>query len=237
MKQSSGNKGFIWRTKIALVYFRWVKFLWFLLWRGRKIIQISVFIIWPADVWILSKFYWRLLWTWWILARKLVLTDHSSQNHEIPSGWPLGLGIMNVRLRVLERLPASATHPHSLHVASTSFSSFSSSNLDTEVTQTHILLFPLTFFCITYPCDQCMPAEEIPAIRTVNMRVLRKPHLSKQVLDSSPVRSDKWTHKSFFSYLLFEYCWESKSVKILVDTQCHLIETLSLSEFQPYTGI
>jgi hypothetical protein len=141
MKQSSGDKGFIWRTKIALVYFRWVKFLWFLLWRERKIIQISVFIIWPADVWILSKFYWRLLWTWWILAKKLVLTDHSSQNHEIPSGWPLGLGIMNVRLRVLERLPASAAHPHSLHVASTSFSSFSSSNLDTEVTQTHLLLF------------------------------------------------------------------------------------------------
>ncbi|XP_062161659.1 uncharacterized protein LOC133868697 isoform X1 [Alnus glutinosa] len=55
-----------------------------------------------------------------------------TENHEIPSGWPLGLGIMNVRLRVLERLPASAAHPHSLHVASTSFSSFSSSNLDTE---------------------------------------------------------------------------------------------------------
>lgn len=69
-----------------------------------------------------------------ILARKLVLTDHSSQNYEIPSGWPLGLGIMNMRLRVLERLPASAAHPHSLHVASTSFSSFSSSNLDTEST-------------------------------------------------------------------------------------------------------
>ncbi|XP_059438734.1 uncharacterized protein LOC132171440 isoform X2 [Corylus avellana] len=58
-----------------------------------------------------------------------------TENHEIPSGWPLGLGIMNMRLRVLQRLPASAAaEPHSLRVASTSFSSFSSSNLDTEST-------------------------------------------------------------------------------------------------------
>ncbi|XP_030968434.1 uncharacterized protein LOC126726019 [Quercus robur] len=53
---------------------------------------------------------------------------------EEPRGWPLGLGIMNVRLRVRESLPAAAVQPYSVHMPSTSFSSFSSSNLDTEST-------------------------------------------------------------------------------------------------------
>ncbi|CAI9773223.1 unnamed protein product [Fraxinus pennsylvanica] len=48
-----------------------------------------------------------------------------NQGDEIPSGWPLGLGNMNVRFRVAET---------SRPIRSSSFSSFSSSNLDTEST-------------------------------------------------------------------------------------------------------
>ncbi|KAK9267490.1 hypothetical protein L1049_009917 [Liquidambar formosana] len=52
----------------------------------------------------------------------------------MPNGWPLGLEIMNMRLGVVESLQAAAAEPYSLHVPSTSFSTFSSSNLDTEST-------------------------------------------------------------------------------------------------------
>ncbi|XP_019162278.1 PREDICTED: uncharacterized protein LOC109158839 [Ipomoea nil] len=47
---------------------------------------------------------------------------------EVPSGWPLRLGNMNIRLRLLETSTATATY------SSPSFSSLSSSNLDTEST-------------------------------------------------------------------------------------------------------
>ncbi|KAF1882316.1 hypothetical protein Lal_00038962 [Lupinus albus] len=57
-----------------------------------------------------------------------------SQNDEMPIGWPLGLSFLNVRLRVVDSLPAASVQPYSLHMPSTSFSSFSSSNLDTEST-------------------------------------------------------------------------------------------------------
>ncbi|XP_062096964.1 uncharacterized protein LOC133802630 isoform X2 [Humulus lupulus] len=57
------------------------------------------------------------------------------ENQEIPSGWPLGLEIMNVRLQVVSSLPSTAAeHYTTFHAPSTSFSSFSSSNLDTEST-------------------------------------------------------------------------------------------------------
>ncbi|XP_057739483.1 uncharacterized protein LOC130956450 isoform X5 [Arachis stenosperma] len=49
-------------------------------------------------------------------------------------GWPLGLGFFNMRLRVVDSLPSAySVAPYSLHIPSTSFSSFSSSNLDTEL--------------------------------------------------------------------------------------------------------
>ncbi|CAJ2678672.1 unnamed protein product [Trifolium pratense] len=59
-----------------------------------------------------------------------------SQNDEIQIGWPLGLGFVNMRLRVVESLPRAPIEPFSLslHIPSTSFSSLSSSNLDTEST-------------------------------------------------------------------------------------------------------
>ncbi|KAJ7968602.1 Proline-rich protein like [Quillaja saponaria] len=53
----------------------------------------------------------------------------------MPIGWPLGLGSMNRRLREVENaetLPAAAVDPYSLYMPSNSFSSFSSSNLDTQ---------------------------------------------------------------------------------------------------------
>ncbi|XP_022777337.1 uncharacterized protein LOC111318728 [Durio zibethinus] len=58
----------------------------------------------------------------------------AAENHETSNGWPLGLQIMNMRLRLQERLQAAApvVGPYSLHIPSSSFSSFSSSNLDTE---------------------------------------------------------------------------------------------------------
>ncbi|PON61363.1 hypothetical protein TorRG33x02_281870 [Trema orientale] len=55
-------------------------------------------------------------------------------DQEIPSGWPLGLEIMNVRLQVIGSSPSAAVERYSLHAPSDSFSSFSSSNLDTEST-------------------------------------------------------------------------------------------------------
>ncbi|KAA8515220.1 hypothetical protein F0562_018399 [Nyssa sinensis] len=56
------------------------------------------------------------------------------QDHEMPNGWPLGLENMNIRLRVAESSQAAAAEPNSLHMRSASFSSVSSSNLDTEST-------------------------------------------------------------------------------------------------------
>ncbi|XWS19633.1 hypothetical protein CRYUN_Cryun31cG0032500 [Craigia yunnanensis] len=58
----------------------------------------------------------------------------ATENHEMSNGWPLGLQIMSMRLRLQERLQAAApaVEPYSLHIPSSSFSSFSSSNLDTE---------------------------------------------------------------------------------------------------------
>ncbi|RDX66166.1 hypothetical protein CR513_55096, partial [Mucuna pruriens] len=56
-------------------------------------------------------------------------------NDEMPIGWPFGLGFLNMRLRRdAESLPTAPVEQNSLHVPSTSFSSFSSSNLDTEST-------------------------------------------------------------------------------------------------------
>ncbi|KAI6705194.1 hypothetical protein NL676_008156 [Syzygium grande] len=47
-------------------------------------------------------------------------------------GWPLGLEIMNLRLRLFESLQSATIDPRSLRAPSTCFSSFSSSALDTE---------------------------------------------------------------------------------------------------------
>ena len=63
----------------------------------------------------------------------LLFTAIHSQNDEMATGWPLGLGFLNMRLRITEPLPGAPVEPYSSHVPSTSFSSFSSSNLDTEV--------------------------------------------------------------------------------------------------------
>ncbi|KAL2473651.1 putative protein-like [Forsythia ovata] len=57
------------------------------------------------------------------------------EENEIPSGWPLGLGNMNVRFRVAESSMTATTGAYiSRPIRSSSFSSFSSSNLDTEST-------------------------------------------------------------------------------------------------------
>ncbi|TMW80123.1 hypothetical protein EJD97_023776, partial [Solanum chilense] len=59
--------------------------------------------------------------------------------HEVASGWPLGLENMNIRLRVAERsqavtVAAAGEAAYGLYVSSPSFSSFSSSSLDTQST-------------------------------------------------------------------------------------------------------
>ncbi|KAL1099544.1 hypothetical protein V6Z11_D05G170100 [Gossypium hirsutum] len=58
----------------------------------------------------------------------------AAENHETSNGWPLGLQIMNIRLGLQQRLQAAApaVELYFLHIPSSSFSSFSSSNLDTE---------------------------------------------------------------------------------------------------------
>ncbi|XP_027191435.1 uncharacterized protein [Cicer arietinum] len=70
-----------------------------------------------------------------LLASIQLLYHIYINNDEMPIGWPFGLGFLNMRLRVVESsLPATLVEPYSLslHIPSTSFSSFSSSNLDTE---------------------------------------------------------------------------------------------------------
>ncbi|KAK9022878.1 hypothetical protein V6N11_003116 [Hibiscus sabdariffa] len=58
----------------------------------------------------------------------------AAENHETSNGWPLGLQIMTMRLGLQERYQggAPAVEPYSPHIPSSSFTSFSSSNLDTE---------------------------------------------------------------------------------------------------------
>ncbi|KAB5560631.1 hypothetical protein DKX38_005588 [Salix brachista] len=52
--------------------------------------------------------------------------------NEASNGWPLGL--MNTRFRVMETIQDAPAEPYSSRIRSSSFSSFSSSNLDTEST-------------------------------------------------------------------------------------------------------
>ncbi|KAM7263605.1 hypothetical protein ACFE04_001288 [Oxalis oulophora] len=63
-----------------------------------------------------------------------IMATAQLQDHEALNGWPLGLEVMNTTLQVEENSQAAApvTQPHSLHIRSTSFSSFSSSYLDTQ---------------------------------------------------------------------------------------------------------
>ncbi|XP_039004387.1 uncharacterized protein LOC120131468 [Hibiscus syriacus] len=58
----------------------------------------------------------------------------AAENQETSNGWPLGLQIMTMRLGLQGRhqVAAPAVEPNTLHIPSSSFSSFSSSNLDTE---------------------------------------------------------------------------------------------------------
>ncbi|KAH7836518.1 hypothetical protein Vadar_002331 [Vaccinium darrowii] len=59
----------------------------------------------------------------------MVVQDPGTSN-----GWPLGLGNLNRRLRVTERQQPATPEPYSSDAHSSSFSSFSSSNLETEST-------------------------------------------------------------------------------------------------------
>ncbi|KAH7568873.1 hypothetical protein JRO89_XS06G0065500 [Xanthoceras sorbifolium] len=65
-----------------------------------------------------------------------------SRDHETSNGWPLGLEIMNTRLQVMEGAQAAlAVEPSPTHRRTISFSSFSSSNLDTEINQSTASFF------------------------------------------------------------------------------------------------
>ncbi|XP_052108323.1 uncharacterized protein LOC110274129 isoform X2 [Arachis duranensis] len=65
----------------------------------------------------------------------ILLTSSLLKNDQMLNGWPLGLGFLNIKLRVTEAPAAAPVDPFSLkQIPSTSFSSFSSSNLDTEST-------------------------------------------------------------------------------------------------------
>ncbi|KAL8192113.1 hypothetical protein R6Q57_028062 [Mikania cordata] len=58
------------------------------------------------------------------------------QDHEGPNGWPFGLGRINTRLSIGASVEGDtgAQQPNTFHGPSSSFSSFSSSNFDTEST-------------------------------------------------------------------------------------------------------
>ncbi|XP_059670636.1 uncharacterized protein LOC132316141 isoform X1 [Cornus florida] len=90
-----------------------------------------------------------------------------TENHEMPIGWPLGLGNMNMRLGVVENSQASAAEDsYSAHMPSTSFSSFSSSNLDTESTA--------SFFQ-----DHSVPLGRLIGIRSGDRGALNFPNTSR----------------------------------------------------------
>ncbi|XLR38682.1 hypothetical protein S83_023342, partial [Arachis hypogaea] len=66
-------------------------------------------------------------------SKKLASTIRWTVNDQMLNGWPLGLGFLNIKLRVTEAPAAAPVEPFSSkQIPSTSFSSFSSSNLDTE---------------------------------------------------------------------------------------------------------
>ncbi|XP_010057368.2 uncharacterized protein LOC104445244 isoform X1 [Eucalyptus grandis] len=56
-------------------------------------------------------------------------------------GWPLGLEIMNLRLRLFESLQSATIDPQSFRAPSTRLSSISSSGLDTETDQSSASFF------------------------------------------------------------------------------------------------
>ncbi|XP_022874079.1 uncharacterized protein LOC111392898 isoform X1 [Olea europaea var. sylvestris] len=65
---------------------------------------------------------------------RLLIDQWLPQENEIPSGWPLGLGNMKMRFRVAENSENTREPYISRPIRSSSFSSFSSSFLDTEST-------------------------------------------------------------------------------------------------------
>ncbi|XP_022861045.1 uncharacterized protein LOC111381492 [Olea europaea var. sylvestris] len=94
------------------------------------------------------------------------------EGNEIPSGWPLGLGNMNMRFRVV-----GTSRP----IRSSSFSSFSSSNLDTESTAS---FFP----------DRSMSLGRLIGIQPRNLGNSYYPNttiLSQQYGNLSITRSDR----------------------------------------------
>ncbi|KAK8485105.1 hypothetical protein V6N13_062967 [Hibiscus sabdariffa] len=60
----------------------------------------------------------------------------AAENQETSNGWPLGLQIVSMKIRLQQSLqsstPAVELEPHSSNLSSPSFSSVSSSNLDTQ---------------------------------------------------------------------------------------------------------
>ncbi|KAG1330466.1 hypothetical protein COCNU_02G004340 [Cocos nucifera] len=58
----------------------------------------------------------------------------AAEVNNTPGGWPLGLERLTIRLRAMETSQAVVTTPDSLHMRSDSFSSYSSSEVDTEST-------------------------------------------------------------------------------------------------------
>ncbi|XP_043702874.1 uncharacterized protein LOC122653025 [Telopea speciosissima] len=54
---------------------------------------------------------------------------------EMSNGWPLGLQTMSTRLRVVDSLQSTTADPSTFHMHSISFSSFTSSELNTESTK------------------------------------------------------------------------------------------------------
>ncbi|TXG47459.1 hypothetical protein EZV62_026753 [Acer yangbiense] len=81
------------------------------------------------------------------------------QDDETSNGWPLGLEIMNMRLRVIEgegegtQAAPAAVEPDTTHMRTVSFTSLSSSNLDTEVTQ---FMFAYTLVAANEDVDRLM---------------------------------------------------------------------------------
>ncbi|GLJ15982.1 hypothetical protein SUGI_0264580 [Cryptomeria japonica] len=59
--------------------------------------------------------------------------DPASVVDGLPDGWPLGLEALNIRVRIMETIRAAELN--SFHLATPSFSSLSSSDLDTESTR------------------------------------------------------------------------------------------------------
>ncbi|XP_057986246.1 uncharacterized protein LOC110632860 [Hevea brasiliensis] len=110
----------------------------------------------------------------------------ATEENETSNGWPLGLQIMTIRLRVMESIQAAPAESYSPgHLRLPTFSSFSSSNLDTESTASFFQDNSMSLGRLIgirpgkgngdlyWPSRICLDERERRSVRTVSSEVSR----------------------------------------------------------------